>query len=71
MQVDPIKPTLKPPKTKLSKLKYDKPLTNFAFKCNLRRFSMALIALNCLLLAMYDPLSPEVGQCRLTPSNRR
>ena len=35
MQVDPIKPTLKVPGTKLLKLKYDKLLSNFAFKFNL------------------------------------
>ena len=38
MQLDPIKPTLKVPGTKRSKLKCDKPLSNFAFKINLRRY---------------------------------
>ena len=38
VQVDPIKPTLKPPGTKLLKLKYDEPPSNFAFKSNLRRY---------------------------------
>ena len=37
MQVDPIKPVLKAPGTKCSILKYDQPLSNFAFKFNLRR----------------------------------
>ena len=42
MQVDPIKPKLKPPgKTRL-KLKYEGPLSNFAFNFNLRRYSEAL-----------------------------
>jgi hypothetical protein len=41
VQVDPIKPTLKAPGIKLLKLKYDKPLSNFAFKFNLRRYNMA------------------------------
>ena len=39
VQDDPIKPTLKSPEIKLLKLKYDKPLSNFAFKFNLRRYS--------------------------------
>ena len=39
MQVDPIKPTLKPPGTQRLKLKYDEPLSNFAFKFNLRRYT--------------------------------
>jgi len=36
--VDPIKPTLKAPGIKLLKLKYDNPLSNFAFEFNLRRY---------------------------------
>ena len=46
MQVDPIKPTLKPPGTKLKppgtkhlKLKFDELLSNLAFQINLRRYS--------------------------------
>ena len=39
MQVDPIKPTLNAPGTKRLKLKYDEPLSNVAFKFNLRRYS--------------------------------
>ena len=38
MQIDPIKPTLKAPGIKLLNLKYDKPLSHFAFKFNLRRY---------------------------------
>jgi len=41
VQVDPIKPTLKTPGTKRSKLKYDRPLSSFAFKFNLRRYNKA------------------------------
>jgi len=37
VQIDPIKPTLKPPVTKRLKLKYHVTLSNFAFKFNLRR----------------------------------
>ena len=36
-QVDPIKPKLKAPGTKRLKLKYDEPISNFAFKFKLRR----------------------------------
>ena len=45
MQVDSIKPTLKAPGIKRLKLKYDEPLSNFAFKFNLRRYSAAAGAL--------------------------
>ena len=38
MQVDPIKPNLKAPGSKRLKLKYDEPLSNFAFNFNLRRY---------------------------------
>jgi hypothetical protein len=38
VQVDPIKPTLKAPGTVRLKLKYDEPLTKFAFNFNLRRY---------------------------------
>jgi hypothetical protein len=36
VQVDPIKPTLKAPGIECLKLQYDKPLSKFAFKFNLR-----------------------------------
>jgi hypothetical protein len=39
VQVDPIKPTLKPPGTKRLKLEFDVLLSNFAFKLNLRRYT--------------------------------
>ena len=42
MQVDPIKPMLKAPATMRLKLKYDEPLSNFAFKFNLRRHSVVI-----------------------------
>jgi len=38
VQVDPIKPKLKPPATKRLKLKYDILLSNHGFKFNLRRY---------------------------------
>jgi len=38
LQIDPIKPKLKAPGTKLLKLKWDGTLLKFAFKLNLRRY---------------------------------
>ena len=55
VQVDPITPTLKAPGINLLKLKYDKPLSKFDFKFNLRRYSQALY---CLASAL--KLDPEV-----------
>ena len=40
MQVDPIKPTLKAPGTECLKLECDEPPSNFAFKINLRRYTV-------------------------------
>ena len=42
MQVDPIKPKLKPPRTKRLKLKYDVLLSNYAFKFHLRRYNQVM-----------------------------
>jgi len=42
VQVDPIKPTLKAPGSKRLKLIFDGPLSNFAFKFNLRRYTWGL-----------------------------
>ena len=44
MQVDPIKPMLKAPETHLLKLRYDEPLSKFAFKLNLRRYNEVMLA---------------------------
>ena len=41
MQVDPIKPTLKAPRTKRLKLNYNELLSNVAFNVNLRRYILA------------------------------
>jgi len=41
VQVDPIKPTLKPPRMKHSKLRDDEPLSSSAFTFNLCRFNPA------------------------------
>ena len=40
MQLDPIKPMLKPPGTTHLKLKCDELLSSFAFKFNLRRYTV-------------------------------
>jgi len=42
VQVGPIKPMLKAPGSKLLDLTCDKPLSKFAFKFNLRRYSVAV-----------------------------
>ena len=41
VQVDPIKPTLKPTGNKRLKLKYDNMLSNFAFDLSLHRYTKA------------------------------
>jgi len=46
VQVDAIKPSVKPPGTKRFKLEYGKLLSNFAFKFNLRRYNMVRVVLN-------------------------
>jgi hypothetical protein len=40
VQVAPMKPKSKPPGTKRLKLKHDEPLSNFAFKFDMRRYSV-------------------------------
>ena len=66
MQVDPIKPMLKPPGTKRLKLKYGKLLSKFAFNFNLRRFTPADDA-----AIEAHSAAVEVWRCRLILSNRR
>jgi len=57
VQVDPVKPTLIAPGTMRWKLKYDKLLSSFASKFNLRRHNE-----DCAGVAR-----AEVEWCRLTP----
>jgi len=45
VQVEPIKPMLKAPGTKRLKRKCGAPLSNFAFKFDLRRYTMVAAAL--------------------------
>jgi len=61
VQVDPIKPKLKPPGTKRLKLKHDELLWHFAFRFNLRRYIKRVLAQQ----------QPVVGRCRLTLSSPR
>ena len=44
MQVEPIKPKLKAPITSRLELKYDEPPSDYAFKSNLRRYTLARIS---------------------------
>ena len=66
MQVDHIKPSLKAPGIKLLKLKYDKLLSNFAFKFNLRRYTLDDDGASdpYCEVALVDPkgMSPEQSQ---------
>jgi hypothetical protein len=41
VQIDPMKPMLKPPRTKRLKLKCDILLSSYSFKFNLRRYTSA------------------------------
>jgi hypothetical protein len=65
VQVDPVKPTLKPPVINRLKLRYDKLLPNFAYKFNLRRYNEVV---SCVFRALGATV---VGRCRLTLSNSR
>ena len=68
MQLNPIKPTLKAPGIKLLKLKYDKPLSNFGFKFNLRHCITAtdLPAYLASTTVLYQT-GVMVGCCKLKP----
>ena len=60
MQVAPLKPMLKPPGSKHSKLKCDILLSTLAFKFNLRRYTTGMVA------AFVQLWRHEVRRCRLT-----
>ena len=68
MQVDTIKPTLTAPGTKRLKLQYDSLLSNFAFKFNLRRYTMPTAVAVARSFPLYTAKSTKVGRCRLTLS---
>jgi hypothetical protein len=63
VQVYPIRPTLKPPRAKCVKLEYDELPSHFAFKFNLRHYS---VEEGILAVA-----ARKVRRCRLTLSNPR
>ena len=65
VQVDPIKPTLKPPGAEPLKPKCDGRLSNFAFNFNLRHYSKP--AEEPVVGELAGDV--EVGRCRLTLSN--
>jgi len=54
VQVDPIKPMLKPPGPKRSRLKCDEPLSKMAFKFKLRRYTKEPAAAAALVAAGGD-----------------
>ena len=59
MQVDPIKYTFKAPGTTHLNLKYDNPLSNFAFNSNARRYTEALDLISHMLV--YSPALRYTG----------
>ena len=66
VQVDPIKPKLKPPGTKRLKVQCDILLSTSAFHFNLRRYP---VALHALLNDIAPKKALKVGRCSLTLSN--
>ena len=67
MQVVPIKPKLKPPGAKRLILKYDGPLSGFAFELILRRYTKAA-STEAAAAAARSPFT--AGRCRLPVSKR-
>jgi hypothetical protein len=59
-----MRPVLKPPGSMLLKLRFSRPLSDFAFKFNLRRYTMAAAGVPALVARV---LGFEAGRCRLTP----
>jgi hypothetical protein len=60
VQVDPIKPKLKPPGITRLKLIYDVPVSNFAFKFNLRHYKRARAAELRANQPPFDPAHAEI-----------
>jgi hypothetical protein len=71
VQVDPIKPKLKPPGAKRLKLEYDGLVSNFGFKFSLRRYSKVMFAVDEYNALFGGTDMHEEGWCRLTLSNPR
>jgi len=72
VQVDPMKPTLKPPGTERLTPKCETPLSDFAFKFYLRHYNAELrhLAETRIVLSGFSK-QHLVGRCRLTLSNPR
>jgi len=68
VHVDPIKTMLKPPGTNRLRLKYNIPLSSFAFEVSLRRYTkeMAAIREKCMHTLWQRAGVHWVGRCRLT-----
>ena len=70
VQADPIKPVVKAPRSERLKLKCDDLLSRFAFRFNLRRYSLAEVewrlVLNEKALHGAEVRARMVGRCRLT-----
>jgi len=66
-----MKPMLKPPRPTLLKLRYDGPLSDFAFSFNLRRFTLGEYVKGFPRLERLHPFERAllVRRCRLTLSN--
>jgi len=63
VQVNPIKPTSKPPGTKRLKLKYDKVPSSFAYKFNSRHYTVVVSAWVGLLAATAWFHQERAGEC--------
>jgi len=61
VQVDPIKPKVKPPGTKRLKLKCDVLLSTSAFKFNLRRYSVASLQRFVSMCVMFHLMGKRVA----------
>ena len=70
VQVDPIKPKLKLPLpgTKRLKLKWNEPLSNFAFKFKLRRFIWEVFVVSFFMLYLVGPYTHSLNYFQLNSS---
>jgi len=69
VQVDSMKPTLKAPGCKRSKLRYEELLSTFAFKFNLRRYNLGGFTADDEASVVKIQAAAKVVRCRLTLSN--